>query len=287
MCRRISLSKQPIVAPCSSTSNDNDNTISKDLAQHLALLVNVIHSQRWSAFQKIALANPRIFQMISDTIPTIDEFKGYKTLLHCCMHHNPPFEIVAKMIEMLPDSVQTLRVQDGKGRTPLHIAAACDANPMVIKLLGSADPTTCTILDDDSRTPLHLACDSSCNLFQARDDRGDGNDKLSHPCRKRDSPSYDAVRALLSDSLAASLVEDEDGMNALEYAILSNASLDVVALLQIATMQSQRERERLLRISKKRRRDDATSRQMLVKEGGVDATSGKICRRRVSSVLSD
>jgi len=92
---------------------------------------------------------------------------------------------------------------------------------------------------------------------------------------------------LLSDSLAASLVEDEDGMNALEYAILSNASLDVVALLQIATMQSQRERERLLRISKKRRGDDATSRQMLVKEGGVDATSSKICRRRVSSVLSD
>mmetsp|Transcript_10087 Transcript_10087/g.18113 ORF Transcript_10087/g.18113 Transcript_10087/m.18113 type:complete len:308 (+) Transcript_10087:184-1107(+) len=298
MCRSFS-SKQPTVATtmpsssppsasdnCSSTDNDNSSsTISKALAQHLALLVKVIQSQRWSAFQNIALANPRIFQMISTTIPTIDEFKGYKSLLHFCLRHNPPFQIVAKMMSLCPNPLETLRAQDDKGRTPLHIAAACDANPLVIKLLGSADPTACTILDADSRTPLHLACDSSCNLFEDQND----NDELScPPHRQRETPMYHRIQALLSDSLAASLVEDEDDMNALEYAILSNASLDVVILLQKATMESQQERERVRKNSKKRRssNDDcggdgaALRRRVTVDNGDGSSSSRRIFAQR-------
>eukprot|EP00579_Thalassiosira_antarctica_P026881 CAMPEP_0202013834 /NCGR_PEP_ID=MMETSP0905-20130828/27392_1 /ASSEMBLY_ACC=CAM_ASM_000554 /TAXON_ID=420261 /ORGANISM="Thalassiosira antarctica, Strain CCMP982" /LENGTH=262 /DNA_ID=CAMNT_0048573527 /DNA_START=187 /DNA_END=975 /DNA_ORIENTATION=- len=222
------------------------NTITKHLAQHLALLLDVIHSQRWSAFENIVLSSPSVFRMICNTIPNIEEFKGGKTLLHACLRYDPPLEIVAKMIKMFPDRTAALRAQDCTGRTPLHIAAACVADPMVIKLLGSADPTTCTILDEDGRTPLHLACDISFTIQ-------DENDKC-HPQQpqQRETRSYDAVRALLSDSLVASLVEDEDGMSALEYAIISDASIEVVTLLQKATMESLQEREQQ-RLRKKRR----------------------------------
>ena len=124
---------------------------------------------------------------------------------------------------------------------------------MVIKLLGSTDPTTCTILDEDKRTPLHLACDSSCNLDQDENNEITRSKNLQQ--QQDSAPSYDVVRALLSDSLVASLVEDEDGMNALEYAILSNASLDIVFLLQKATMISLREQDRLRNGKKQRLMD--------------------------------
>ena len=172
------------------------------------------------------------------------------SLLHACLRYSPPLEVVVKMVNMFPDRTSTLRAQDCMGRTPLHIAAACDADPMVIKLLGSANPSTCNILDQDGRTPLHLACDRSCSIL-------DENDTQSRP-QQHDTPSYGAVRALLSESLSPALIEDEDGMSALEYAIISDASIEVVNLLQKATMESHQEREKL-RSNKKRRLLDGTT----------------------------
>ncbi len=124
-----------------------------------------------------------------------------------------------------------LRARDRAGRTPLHVAAAAgrdaDADPRVVRLLGSADPTTCAMLDGRGRTPLHLACDAS----SWRDDDGGGG----APGKMRGPPTCDVVRALLSESVAQASIEDDDGMSPLEYAILSDASLEVVHLLQKAT----------------------------------------------------
>lgn len=217
--------------------------ITKQLAQHLALLLGVIRSQRWSAFANIVLSNPNTFQMICTAIPKYEDFKG-ATLLHACLCHNPPLEVVVQIITMLPDRTSALRVQDSMGRTPLHIAVACDAEPMVIKILSSTDPTTCSILDSDGRSPLHLACDSSCCIQ-------DDIDSLSQP-RERKAPSYGSVLILLSESLGPALIEDEDGMSALEYAIISDASIEIVKLLQKVAVRSLQEIERH-RLNRKRR----------------------------------
>jgi ankyrin repeat protein len=77
--------------------------------------------------------------------------------------------------------------------------------------------------DMDGKTALHLACDSSCQLFE-------GDEGFTKP-----PPSYDVVHTLMKASPSTVHLEDGDGMNALEYAIISNAPLQVVKILQRST----------------------------------------------------
>ncbi len=203
----------------------SSTTVDESLLQKITTLLGVIGSKRWSVFQQIALSNDQIFHLVSDIlIQCTDRFNGM-TLLHACCRHEPPVEIIAQMIRLRPELVSA---QDCLGRTPLHIAAGCSAHPYVIKTLAHADPSTCTVQDEDMRTPLHLACDRYCNLFE---DSEDSNGR---------ELSYDAVRALLSESLEAAVLEDEDEMNPVEYAIMSNADMKLVKLLQKATQKAAR-----------------------------------------------
>ena len=211
-------------------SNMSSKSVSSGLEQHLNLLLDVIRSQRWSSFETIALSNPDVYQMINNALPKHEQ---NMTLLHAVLRYNPPLETVIKMILRLQDGsndcnnlIDAVRAQDSMGRTPIHIAAACDANAMIIKLLGSADPTACSSLDTSGRTPLHLACIN------------EDNETSQYPTR-HGPPSIETVRALLSVSLEPALIEDEDDMSALEYAIISDANIDVVQLLQLATMKCQ------------------------------------------------
>jgi len=160
MCRSFIPSTQltPTCGNTTTTSNSgsaNTAFLIKNLAQHLAHLLKVIRSQRWSSFDRIVLSSPNVFSLLSNEIRKYDEFKNMPTLLHACLRYNPPFEAIAKMLKMLAQDERTsvLRTRDCIGMTPLHVAAACCADPMVIKVLGSVDPACCSILDDDGRTP--------------------------------------------------------------------------------------------------------------------------------------
>lgn len=186
---------------------------------NIVYLLDLIESQDWDKFEEVALSNPNTFRIISRLISDCRELNGM-TLLHACLRYGPPIKILDQMINLYP---QALEVQDCLGRTPLHVAAGSGAFQWVIGLLTGNYPEACNIQDEGGHTPLHFACDTSCTLFEG--------DKCTH----RGAPSLDTVRVLLSGSLHAVILEDEDEMNAVEYAIVSGAPIDVVSLLQKAT----------------------------------------------------
>ncbi|KAK1735742.1 hypothetical protein QTG54_013448 [Skeletonema marinoi] len=120
------------------------------------------------------------------------------------------------------------QIPDFNGMTMLHAAlksAGSAADPRLIKILAHVCPPACDVQDVDGKTPLHFACDSSSVLFQ--DDHNNESATPRPPC-------HDAICALLSESLAAATIEDADEMSPLEHAIMSNASLKTVKLLQNA-----------------------------------------------------
>ena len=145
------------------------------------------------------------------------------TLLHAVVRCNPPLDIVTKMIEICPDLPAA---KDCLGRTPLHVAAGSAAKPRLIKLIAHAHPASCDAQDEDGKTPLHFACDISCVLFE--DDDATNQSMPREVC-------HDTVSSLLSESLLAATIEDMDEMNPLEYAIMSDAELNTVKLLQKAS----------------------------------------------------
>ena len=155
------------------------------------------------------------------------------TLLHAVVRCNPPLDIVAKMIDICPDQ---LAAKDCLGRTSLHVAAGSSAELRLIKLIAHAYPASCDATDEDGKTPLHFACDTSCELFEVDDD----DTKRSMPREV----CHGTVRALLSESIHAATIEDLDEMNALEYAIMSDAGLRTVKLLQKASCKTLESRSR-------------------------------------------
>jgi ankyrin repeat protein len=142
------------------------------------------------------------------------------TLLHACVRFDPPLSVLLKIIHLHPEA---LRKEDCIGRTPLHVAAGSGASFFVMKVLTTMYPGACNVQDEDGRTPLHFACDSSCELFEGDEE-----------CSSRGPPNLDTVRVLLAGSLEAVTLEDAEEMNAVEYAILSNAPIEVVIFLQKA-----------------------------------------------------
>jgi ankyrin repeat protein len=145
------------------------------------------------------------------------------TILHTAVRYEPPLAIVAKMINVCPE---LLSAKDCLGRTPLHVAAGLKVSPLLIKLIAHAYPAACYTVDEDGKTPLHLACDSSCELFE---EDGEDNPTPLMP------PNHNSIQALLSESPKAVTIEDFDEINPIEYAIMSNASLKTVKLLQFSS----------------------------------------------------
>lgn len=187
----------------------------------ILIILRIVEADDWENFEKLALASPTTFRTLCEDIAGCAEFHGM-TLLHAVARFDPPLSIVAKMIEIYPHLPSAT---DCLGRTPLHVAAGLGASPDIIKLLAQSWPAACISPDEDGKTPLHFACDTSCELFA-----DDSNNKTP----SRATPNHNSIRYLLSVSLHPAAMEDIDEMSPLEYAILSDAEIDTVKLLQLA-----------------------------------------------------
>ncbi len=143
------------------------------------------------------------------------------TILHAAIRYNSPLDIIIEIIRLCPDMPAAT---DCLGRTPLHVAAGAKASASLLMILAHACPAACDFQDDERKTPLHFLCDSSCVLFEEDNHSG-----------SKQPPDYEAVLALLSYSIHAATLEDDEEMSPLEHAIISDASLETVKLLQSVT----------------------------------------------------
>ena len=195
----------------------SDPNSANDALTYATVLLNMLQNRDWETFQLVILKKPLAFQALHDLLLCSEEHHGV-TFLHAAVRNSPPIEIIDQIIKICPDAP---RACDCLNRTPLHVAVGVGASIDLINYLMKSYPEACTIQDEDGRTPLHFECDSESVLFEG--DQGG-----------RGPPSFEVVQTLLSGSIKAASMEDEDGTSPIEYAIISNANVRVVKVLQQA-----------------------------------------------------
>lgn len=200
-----------------------------------AILLGLIKSKDWEMIRTLlAVSSPDCFRSIATSISTYSEQKlDGMTLLHVVVRYDPPLDIVSNIIKLIPEMTAA---RDDLGRTPLHIAAGSDASPFLLRFIASAYPAACDTQDEDGKTPLHLVCDTSFDLF--------AHIGTSSTPKSQKSPRHEAIVALLSESLTAASIEDDDEMSPLEHAIMCEASIETVKLLQHSATKSLKSRVR-------------------------------------------
>jgi ankyrin repeat protein len=208
-------------------------TSSKVLLDPVGILLGLTKSEDWKMLRTlIAVSSPDCFRAIASSIPSISEpgLNG-TTILHAIVRHNPPLDIVGIIIMLCPDMPAS---RDGLGWTPLHIAACSNASPLLLKFIARAYPAACDAQDEEGKTPLHFVCEP-CSILSE-------DDRSSKP--QEASIHHEAVVALLSESMHAATMEDDEEMTPLEHAIMNGASLKTVKLLQSAAAKTLRSRAR-------------------------------------------
>lgn len=220
----------------------------KNASSSLVILFRLIEANDWNKLFNMFLDEPegcKTFQYLAALVAKSSSFNGM-TILHAVARFDPPSILIKRIIELCPTAPMS---QDVLNRTPLHVAAGTGAGSVVIKTLVDAYPEACMIQDTDGRTPLHMACDTSTELFE--DNRGSD--------LYREVP-YRTVGVLLRASLNSAVLEDEDGMSAIEYALCSNADLQTVRLIQKACQKVR------LREHEKERKSKADARRVSIKK---------------------
>lgn len=199
-----------------------------------------------------------------------------ETLLHHTCKNQPPLEIVRLINEKYPDLISVATTKEK--HYPVHVACMYGAHPEVISFLVKEYPfgASSKTVNFEGRTALHLICVEYSIHYKVVDmvvSSGDlvamgklGDEHRQAQMRNRSSTDIvqaktplissgkplstreamlKSVRILTKNFPDIVVVNDDDDMIALEYAICGNLPIDIVKSLQRAG-------ERYLRAEKKK-----------------------------------
>ena len=138
-------------------------------------------------------------------------------VVHLACRFQAPLEIIRLLSSRYSWGIHKA---DAAGRFPMHIATKWSAMPEVIQFLASQNPTAVGIKDDFGKSPLHYVAESyirNCN---------------PHHQWYVSANMLEVVNIIKTSTPNAATIEDNDGMNAIEYAIDNSAPFDVIANMQ-------------------------------------------------------
>jgi len=193
---------------------------------------------------------PQADSSVDQDLKDLDD-KG-RTILHVLVACNPPLDLVKRVNSLFPSMMATL---DSDLATPLHTAVAKEAPLNVVKYLLEKRPAAASQRDRDGKTPLILACEGMGPLVAIAAGYDDG-------ARREDNwhvqQAEELVRKLAFASPRSVVVEDEDGLTAVEHLITSEAPKRTIRVLQHIAVKVMRKLE--VRDKEDKRRSDNVGR---------------------------
>eukprot|EP01083_Nonionella_stella_P024176 66839_1 len=195
-------------------------------AQQSVTLARLLSQRQWSLLETMLATTPRSSILIDD--PSLPHAVTADIAVHFAARFQAPLRIISLLSRLYPDSHSS---SDVTGRYPIHVAAKWAATPDVIAYLIKTNPSVAGIPDSTGKTPMHYVGEYYLQHF-------------TNCMYSRDDSMLQVTRLLKNAAPMSVNLEDNEGMNAIEYALLSDANLKVIKTMQRACRDDWRERQR-------------------------------------------
>lgn len=194
-------------------------------AEQSTTLARLLSQRQWSRLEIILTTTPSSSILIDD--PFLPHAVTAGIVIHFAARFQAPLRIISLLSRHYPHS---LADSDVTGRYPIHVAAKWAATPDVIAYLLKANPSVAGVPDSTGKTPMHYVGEYYLQHF-------------NNPMYSRDDSMLQVTRLLKNAAPLSVNLEDDEGMNAIEYALLSEANLKVIKTMQRACRDDWRERQ--------------------------------------------
>lgn len=213
---------------CTSTMNQSPAVVQKQQQQQQVTLTiaRLLSQRQWSLLEGLLTSSSSSSMPIDD--PSLPHAITADIVVHFAARFQAPLRIISLLARKYP---QSLSAADVTGRYPIHVAAKWAATPDVIAYLIKMNPSVAGVPDSTGKTPMHYVGECYMHNFAS-------------PMYCRDDSMLQVVRLLKNAAPQSVNLEDNDGMNAIEYALISDANLKVVKTMQRACRDDWRERSK-------------------------------------------
>lgn len=195
--------------------------------QHTMTVASLLSQRQWILLESLLTSTNRSAIQIDDL--SLPHAITADIVIHFAARFQAPLRILSLLSRMYP---QSLASPDITGRYPIHVAAKWSATPDVIAYLIKTNPSVAGLPDSTGKTPMHYVGEWYIQHF----------DNALYSC---DDSMLQVVRLLRNAAPLSVNLEDDEGSNAIEYALASDAHLKVIKTMQRACRDDWRERSRV------------------------------------------
>lgn len=209
---------------CTSMINGPQSPLSPE--QQAVTIARLISRRQWTLLEILLTGTHPSAILVDD--PSLPHAVTAEIVVHFAARFQAPLRIVSLLSRIYP---QSLSSADITGRYPIHVAAKWAATPDVVAYLIKTNPSVAGVPDSIGKTPMTYVGEFYLPHFTSR-------------LYGRDDSQLQVVRLLKTAAPNSVNLEDDDGKNAIEYALESNAHLKVIKTMQRACRDDWRERSK-------------------------------------------
>ena len=220
-----------------SASSNSDLSSATDYPMTMA---DLICSRQWSVL------NSRIMDgvdVLMDDPSMAEHAITEEIIVHFAVRFQAPLRTVSLLSELYPSSITST---DSSGRYPIHVACKWSATPDVINHLVGLNPAACGIQDNIGKTPMHYFAEFYIMNYQRKWES-------LYPMNES---MMTVVKMLKSAAPTSVNLEDNDGCNAIEYALVNDVNIKVIKTMQRACRDDWRQRSKASDDGARRRHSD-------------------------------
>jgi len=203
-------------------------------------IAGLIGNREWSRLDKLLMDGAPL--SIED--PALAEHAiTENVVVHFAVRFQAPLRTVSLLSKLYPSPIKS---QDASGRYPIHVACKWSATPDVINYLIRLNSSACGVQDKFGKTPMHYVAEFYITNYQI----------LLERLYPMDESMMEVVKLLKSAAPTSVNLEDNEGCNAIEYALENDVHIKVIKAMQRACRDDWRHRSNASEHGVRRRHSD-------------------------------